>query len=389
MSDLLSDSAADRTVAGFAQAPGGQAPAAGVWVPQEEMVALQNAVDVLRRSRLDAHHRASRLENELAALRLNERILQEELRAGLARTADQDRLRAEHSRLQADHTRLLDEHTRLLDEHVRLRDDNATTLSRLEIETRRLRDVEAARAAADSLAADASRDLGEAVSDLLEARGRCAALEAQLSSLRADHEKLLEAHETLTEQKSAAEETAERNLLDQRRAHDALRADAAAAHEHQLRTAAAAHERAMVAAAERVEGAEARVSEMTEKLHAMTQSRDQALADLEKSESAVEVMRQRLRDEIDAHTDAEERRSLLEDELSYLRAEVFSSGQTKAGRRGFLSRRARGSASAARAAMGAATPSASKDATDGVKPPVPELVDDDRESVLERRLFGG
>jgi chromosome segregation ATPase len=352
------------------------------------MVALQHAVDALRRSRIDADHRATRLENELAALRLNERILEDELRTGAVRAAGHEQLRSEHSRLRADHARLREEHARLLDEHVQLRDEHADTVSLLESETRRLRDVEAARAAADAFAAEASHDLGEAVNDLIDARRRNAALEAELTHLRADHDELVKAHDAFAAHASAAQATAERNLAEQRRAHDALRADAAAAHERQLREAEAAHERAIAAAEQRIGEAEAQVSEISAQLQEMTQSRDQAQADLEKSRSEVDVVRQRLRGEIDAHSDAEERRGLLEDELSYLRAEIFASGQTKGHKRGLLGRRGRGTSRAVRQATATPTPSASKDATDSATTMVPESSDDDRESLLERRLYG-
>ncbi|HEY6377745.1 MAG TPA: hypothetical protein VI316_01045, partial [Candidatus Dormibacteraeota bacterium] len=306
-----------------------------------------------------------------------------------------NRLQAEEERAAAlelqrsEHAQLHAEHGRLQDEHARLRDDHAEIAVRLEAQGRSLREVEAARAAADAFAADTSRDLGEAMSDLLEARELGVSLEAQLTGLRSEHDQLVQAHEAQRLRAAAEQELAETNLTEQRRAHDTLRAEAVVAFEQRLQKEAAAHERALLEAQARTQAAETQAREVAVALQAMTQSRDQVQAELEKSVSAVNVTHQRLREEVEARAAADERRSLLEDELTYLRAEIFAPGQAAGQKLGLRGRRGRRSPSPTRSEPLATIPIATGITTDVAPAGPAHPAAEDRDSALERRLFGG
>lgn len=360
---------------------------------EERVAALEQQLEQATAAR----ERATRAENELTAVRLNVRILEDELRAIRAQPGVSDGVTAaspaqvvgvEHEQLRSEHAQLRAEHARLQDEHARLRDDHAETSARLEAEGRTLREVEAARAAADAFAADTSRDLGEAMGDLIEARELVASLQAQLTGLRSEHDQLVQAHEALRVRAAAEQELAERNLAEQRRAHDTLRAEAVVAFEQRLQEMSAAHERALLEAEARAKAAEARAQEVALALQAMTHDRDQVQAGLDKAQSAIAVAHQRLREEVEARTAADERRSLLEDELTYLRAEVFAPGQAASQKLGLRGRRGRRSPSPTRAEPPATVPTASETATDAAPPGPPQTAAEDRDTALERRLFG-
>ncbi len=375
-------------------------PAASPPDTEERLASLEAVVDTLRHGREEAERRAAAAENAHVADRRNLEILERELSAVRGeRAVLQEALAAERRNLGPDGlppelhqlAAMRAERDALADERDALVTEQLGLTERLAAAERAIAELETARTAAEAFSADTSHDLGEARGDLMEARERVEALEAEVAALTESQKDLREANDAQRLRMAAEREEAERNLVAQRRAHEALRADAVTAHEREMKKAMAAHEHAIHEVEAVVGEARARIEELSKNLQAVTTERDRLETDLEQSRRATDVVRQRLRDELEARSAADRHSAELEDELAYVRSEVLGADARKS-KRGRFGRKPGGASTdrARRLAAAAAPPEPRAAAlSQGPEAPVPVATSpEELEAALDRRLFG-
>ena len=352
----------------------------------ERLASMQEVVETIRSGREGAERRVAELENTLIAERRNLEMAERESatvraeRDALVETLRNERGAGALSEL-ADLGALRERAVGAIHETDELAANLAASRATVDFLQGRLNAAEDAGTAAEAFAQDTSRELGEAMGDLMAARELIERLEEDLNAelrQRGELEAALAAERALVEEQRAAAS------VDLSRANEA--AEVAALEQarewaERLNAHAAELQAELELAAQRISAAEAAVQERDDALLLLRGEREALVTDLAVRTTEVDVLRNRLRDEMEAREKTAAERDLYKDEVEYLRGEVLGAdAKSKRGRFGRLPERPGKRPSPSNPAR----PSSLSAAASPPQATTPEEL----EAALDRRLFG-